>query len=106
MKKAVLTAVLATIVTLAVNAQKEKAKDRFANLNLTAQQKTAVDSVRKVYDGQRAELKKDATVSEEARKEKLKTIRKEQSKAINTLLTDEQRKQLKAEVKNNGKKEE
>ena len=104
MKKGFLLAAMATVFSLTVNAQ-QKPKDRLANLNLTEQQKASVDSVRKIYDGQRADVKKDATVSEEARKEKMKEIRKHQNAAINSILTSEQKKQLKAEAKEKEEKE-
>jgi hypothetical protein len=104
MKKGLLLAVVIAAVTLSVNAQ-EKKKDRFANLQLTTQQKASVDSVRKIYDGQRATLKNDGSVGEEAKAEKMKQIRKDQNHAINSILTAEQKEQLKKETKGKGKKE-
>jgi hypothetical protein len=104
MKKGLLLAVVIAAITLSANAQEHK-KDRLADLQLTIQQKASVDSVRKIYDGKRASLKSDATTEAEAKKEKMKQIRKEQNEAINSILTKEQRQQLKKETKEKGKKE-
>jgi hypothetical protein len=104
MKKELLLAVVIAAITLSANAQEGK-KDRLADLQLTPQQKASVDSVRKIYDGKRASLKSDATTDVEAKKEKMKQIRKEQNEAINSFLTKEQKQQLKKEAKEKGKKE-
>ena len=98
MKKGLFIAIIAAAFSLSANAQ-EKPKDRLAGLDLTTQQKASVDSVRKVYDGQRADLKKDASATEEVKKEKMKEIRKAQNEAINSILTKEQKAQLKKEAK-------
>jgi hypothetical protein len=102
MKKALLIAVVITAASLSAIAQNGK-KDRFANLNLTATQKTSVDSVRKVYDAERAALKNDASIAADAKTEKMKEVRKAQNHAINSILTDEQKQQLKKEAKENKK---
>lgn len=104
MKKGLLLAVVIAAVTLTANAQEGNKKDRLATLQLTTQQKASVDSVRKIYEGQRASLKKDAGVTAEAKTEKLKAVRKEQNNAINSILTKEQKQQLKKES-TEGKKE-
>jgi hypothetical protein len=98
MKKGPLLAVVIAAVSLSANAQEHK-KDRLADLQLTTQQKASVDSVRKIYEGKRASLKSDATTDAEAKKEKMKQIRKEQNEVINSFLTTEQKQQLKKESK-------
>jgi hypothetical protein len=97
MKKRFLIAALITGLSCSVYAQKQAPKERLANLNLTEQQKSSVDSVRKAFDKKRAAVKKDATLSQEEQTSKLKEIRKEQNTAINSILTPEQREQLKKE---------
>lgn len=100
MKKGLFIAAFLIGLTCSVNAQEKKApKDRFANLDLTAQQRTSVDSVRKIFDLKRAEVKKDAALSQEDQKAKLKELTKQQAAQINTILTPEQREQLKEERK-------
>lgn len=98
MKKGLFIAAFLVGLSCTVNAQEKKApKDRLASLELTTQQKTSVDSVRKVFDKKRAEVKKDAALSQEEQAAKLKEIRKEQNTSINRILTPEQREQLKKE---------
>lgn len=100
MKKGLFIAAVLVGLSCTVNAQEKKApKDRLASLGLSAQQQTSVDSVRKVYDLKRADVKKDAALSKEEQTAKLKEITKEQNTHINAILTPEQRKQLKAERK-------
>lgn len=100
MKKGLFIAAVLVGLSCTVNAQEKKApKDRLATLGLSTQQQTSVDSVRKVYDLKRAEVKKDAALSKEEQSAKLKELTKEQSGHINAILTPEQRKQLKAERK-------
>lgn len=100
MKKGLFIAAFLIGLSCTVQAQEKKApKDRLANLELTTQQRTSVDSVRKVYDKKRADVKKDAALSKEEQTAKIKELTKEQSTHINAILTPEQRKQLKAEKK-------
>lgn len=100
MKKGLFIAAFLIGLSCTVSAQEKKApKDRLANLELTTQQRTSVDSVRKVYDKKRADVKKDAALSKEEQTAKIKELTKEQSTHINAILTPEQRKQLKAEKK-------
>lgn len=87
------------LISMAASSQDAKPKDRLANLNLTVQQKTSVDSVRKIYDGKRAEIKKDETLSKEDQAKKMAELRKEQADIINSILTEEQRQELKKQNK-------
>jgi len=104
MKKGLLIAAMITVLSVTANAQ-AKNKDRLATLQLTTEQKSSVDSAKKVYDAKRAALKKDANASEETKTEKLKEIRKEQITSINSLLKKEQKQQLKKNSKKKGKKD-
>lgn len=100
MKKGLLIAAFLIGVTCTVNAQEKKApKDRLASLGLTTQQQSSVDSVRKTFDLKRAEVKKDASLSDEQKEAKIKAIRKEQGEQINAILTPDQREKLKEERK-------
>ncbi len=90
MKKSLSIAIIITAMSLPAMAQDAKKKDRFANIDLTAQQKTSIDSVRKIYNDKRTALKKDASVSAEAKTEKMKAIQKEHMSIINTFLTPAQ----------------
>lgn len=99
MKKSLFIAAFIIGLSCSVNAQQKGPKDRLANLNLTEQQKTSVDSLRKVFDKKRADVKKDEAVTEDDKKTKLKDIHKEFNKELNAILTPEQRKQLKEETK-------
>lgn len=99
MKKSLFIAALFVGLSCTVNAQQKGPKDRLANLNLTEQQKTSVDSLRKVFDKKRADLKKDETVSQDDQAAKLKEIRKEFNKELNAILTPEQREKLKEQAK-------
>ena len=48
------------------------------------------------YDAQKAAVKADSSLSEEARKKKMMSIRKDQEKAIKAILSPEQMAKLKA----------
>ena len=104
MKKALLFTAITTIISYSASAQ-AAGKDRLANIELTAQQKTSIDSVRKSFDEKRSALKKDASLSAEALVTKRKELQKEQVSVVNTFLTTEQRKQIKKLNKAKAKKE-
>lgn len=98
MKKVLLAALLFSAVSFSASAQekeKSKNKNNFENLNLTAAQKTSIDSIRTVYKAQRDEVK-NSSASAEEKGAKMKEINHSQMAAINSVLTDDQRKQLKA----------
>ncbi len=99
MKKNLLLIAIVSIISLSVNAQNAKSKDRFANVELGAQQKASIDSVRKIFDAKRSELKKDTSLTKEAMTEKRKALQKEQISVVNTFLTPEQKKQVKKKNK-------
>jgi hypothetical protein len=103
MKKFFLIAGMITAFSISANCQTAQHKDRFDGIDLTAQQRTSIDSVRKIYDDKRAEVKKDETLSKEAKAEKMKELRKEQVGIIDGFLTADQKKQLKKEQKEKAK---
>ena len=106
MKKLVLMAIVATTLSAAAQAQTHQKKDRLATIGLTPQQKTSIDSVRKIYEEKSSVIKKDAALSREAKQEKLKEVKKEQVAQINTLLTLEQIRKIKKQNKKASKKKE
>ncbi len=82
MKKNLLITAIITIISYTGSAQATD-KDRLANIELTAQQKTSIDSVRKIFDEKRTALKKDTSLSAEALVTKRKELQKEQVSVVN-----------------------
>ena len=68
-----------------------------AALNLTDEQKARIKTIREDGKAQVAALGKDASLSEEARKQKLKVIRKDIRRQVWGVMTPEQRNQWAAE---------
>ena len=99
MRKVYLIAAFAMALSVTASAQKAHKKDRLEGLELTAQQKTSIDSLRKIYEEKNAAIKKDESLSAEDKKEKLKETRKEQTTKVNAVLTKEQLEQIKKEAK-------
>lgn len=93
------------LMVLSVGSFAQKAADMFTNLNLTEQQKTSVDSVRKTFNKTRKQINSDTTLTAEQKTAKLKDMRKEQTQKIASFLTAEQRQKLKEETKAKAKKE-
>ncbi|MDP4587781.1 MAG: hypothetical protein NWS86_06320, partial [Flavobacteriales bacterium] len=65
-------------------------------LALTEKQSAAWMEIHEKYDAQKAAVKADSSLSEEARKKKMMSIRKDQRKAIEAILSPEQLAKLKA----------
>ena len=65
-------------------------------LGLTEKQSAAWMEIHEKYDAQKAAIKADSSLSEEARKKKMMSIRKDQRKAIEAILSPEQMAKLKA----------
>jgi len=65
-------------------------------LGLTEKQSAAWMEIHEKYDAQKAAVKADSSLSEEARKKKMMSIRKDQEKAIKAILSPEQMAKLKA----------
>ncbi len=105
MKKALLISAMVSVVSLSANAQAHKPKDRLANIELTATQRTSIDSVKKVYDEKKKAVKKDASLSKEQQQTKTKALQKEQVMAINSFLTKKQKKEIKSKNKEGAKKD-
>ncbi len=105
MKNAFSIATMVTILSLSATAQNDKNKDRLAHIELNAQQKNSVDSVKKAFDEKREVIRKDTSLSKDQRQRKMQDLKKEQNTTINTFLTKGQKKQLKKEKKGKGKKE-
>jgi hypothetical protein len=99
MKKVYLIAAVAVALSVSASAQKSHKKDRLEGIELTTQQKASVDSLKKIYQEKNAAIKKDASLSAEDKKEKLKESRKEQTGKVNAILTKEQLDQIKKEAK-------
>jgi len=65
-------------------------------LALTDKQSASWMEIHEKYDAQKAAVKADSSLSEEARKKKMMSIRKDQRKAIEAILSPEQLAKLKA----------
>ena len=61
-------------------------------ITLSAEQQTKVDSIAKTFGDQRAALRNDATLDQDARRTKNREIMTKQNDAIKAVLTDEQKK--------------
>ena len=61
-------------------------------ITLSAEQQTKVDSIAKMFGDQRAALRNDATMDQDARRTKNREIMTKQNDAIKAVLTDEQKK--------------
>lgn len=99
MKKLLLLAVSACLITLATVAQDQKDMKKSAKewdnkikteLSLTPEQITKYDAVSLEYSEKMEALKKDATLSEDARKEKKMQLKKEKQAKLFEFLTQEQ----------------
>lgn len=117
MKKAIVGIALATFVALGASAQEDQSMsfndrpkrhhqrfDKLQQLNLTDEQKTAMNTINEDYKQQMTDLKKSEdkiTVTEW--KGKMATIRKEHHEKVNKVLTDEQKANLKT-MKHHGRK--
>ena len=75
-----------------------------AKLNLTEEQKTAIEPIMKAEAGDIKTVEQDKTLSKEQKQAKIISIREESDKKINALLTPEQQAKW-AQLKENAKKE-
>jgi Skp family chaperone for outer membrane proteins len=113
MKKVIMMlSLLLTIVVSQSFAQNDKAKkENFGwqkmymdSAGISADVQTKIEAIKKDYDPQIKAIRKDATLAEDAKKEKMKELRKKMNDEINALLTKEQKAKIKA-IKEGLKKE-
>lgn len=94
---------MVAVVSLSANAQAHKSKDRLANIELTATQRTLIESVKKVYDEKKKAVKKNASLSNE--QQQTKALQKEHVMAINSFLTKKAKKEIKSKNQEGAKKD-
>jgi Spy/CpxP family protein refolding chaperone len=86
-----------TGATGAAGAMSAETPEDDAALNLTDEQKAQIKTIREDGKAQIAALEKDASLSEEAKQQKLKVIRKDIRRQVWGVMTPEQQKQWAAE---------
>lgn len=120
MKKLFLMAVAAFAFTLGANAQMQQKKDttnktqkewhgkkgasQMAELNLTQAQKDQMKKIRQDEKAKIDAIKNDKSLTETQKSDKIKELRKNQHKEMNSVLTKEQKAQMKTMRAERGKK--
>jgi len=66
----------------------------YSQLNLTEEQKSKIQEIQKIRREQFAALKEDATLTQEQKREKMKTIMESTQKQMDEVLTPEQKQKL------------
>ncbi len=97
-KKAPVAATDSSTVTTPAKTRGEK-RAMMKDLNLTREQKGRLKEMHRANKDKIANVENDDTLSETAKKEKLKVLKKEQLAATLSLLNDEQEAKLKAQQK-------
>ncbi|MEP7163809.1 MAG: hypothetical protein ABI741_03895 [Ferruginibacter sp.] len=80
-------------------------KEIFRELDLTKEQKVKMKEINQSMKASKETIENDAALSDPQKKEKLKTLRKEQAIKIQAILTEEQKikfRELKTKNKDNG----
>lgn len=78
--------------------------EMFKDLNLTPEQQTKIKGINEEIKTKVQGIKTDATLNEDAKKEKMAALKKEKNKKIFALLTNEQKEKMRAKMKEKGKK--
>lgn len=82
---------------------KDSRKELFKQLNLTKEQKLKLKEITQGMKASKDAIENDASLSESAKKSKLRSLKKEQAQQIQAILTDEQKakfRELKAQADN------
>lgn len=105
-KFALIACLVATGFTASAQENKKASKEAkttaIEELNLTEKQRAEIDALKAATKEKVAALKADESLDEAARKEEIKALRTENKAAVDAILTDEQKAQLK-EMKANRK---
>lgn len=107
MKKLIIALVALVVFVANTNAQQKKpqfswSKKYMNEIGLSEEQQTKVDSVKSASNAEMQPVRSDASMPEDTRKTKLQEMQKKRLAAIESFLTDEQKKkaeEIKARIK-------
>jgi Spy/CpxP family protein refolding chaperone len=85
---------------LQMTQSKQKKGKLIKDLDLTKEQRSQIKEFHKAINQQKESIANDNTLSDEQKKSKLKELRKDERKKINSILTLEQKEKLKEQKKN------